>query len=108
MVLETSVGLSPCTLHTKLQKEQLCSIHTTTYFHNCNDFSTVFFYMSNDFLSDLFLRKIFAVLCKVYKGPQDAYLFNLINYTILKLNFIKPVQQRGKVGSVVSPQDTSH
>ena len=44
------------TLHTKLQKMQLSSIHTTIFVH-----------MSNEFLTD-FVRKIFAVLCVVCKS----------------------------------------
>ena len=58
----------PRTLHTQLQK--MCSylpytLHTTTFFHNCNDFF-------NSFLYD-FLRKIFAVMCVVCKGLKVIY-----------------------------------
>ena len=48
-----SFSIGPHTLHTKMQKIQLSSIHTTTFFHNCNDnFNS--FYMSYDLPADFF------------------------------------------------------
>ena len=38
------VEIQFCTLHTKLQKMQSSPIHTTTFFHNCNDFFHSFLY----------------------------------------------------------------
>ena len=35
----------PRTLQLKLQKKQLSSIHTTAFFHNCNDFFNSFIYV---------------------------------------------------------------
>ena len=61
----------PRTLQLKLQKNSLSSIHTSTFFHNCNDFSNIVLYMDNDFPND-FLRKIFVkifVVCKGLKKP---------------------------------------
>ena len=55
---------------------QWSSIHTTTFYHNCNDLSTVF-YMSNDFLTEVF-RKIFAVLSvasQLAQGIKWWFLF---------------------------------
>ena len=42
-------------------KMQLSSIHTTPFFHNCNNFLNGFIYGQN------FFRKIFPVLCVVCK-----------------------------------------
>ena len=44
------------TPHTKLQKMQLSTIRTTTFFHNCNGFFISFFYVQR-FSHRLFLEK---------------------------------------------------
>ena len=46
----------PRTLQLKLQKKQLSSIHTTTFFHNCNDFFNSFVY-GQRFLQQFFSEK---------------------------------------------------
>ena len=50
--ISTLSDKGPCTVHTKLQRMQLSPIHTTIFFHNCNNFLT-FLYMG----SGLVVRK---------------------------------------------------
>ena len=52
------------TRHTKLQKMQLSSIHTTTFFTTATIFSTVL-YMGNDFLNDFFNENFCSFVCSV-------------------------------------------
>ena len=69
------VYYGPRSLHTKLQKMQLSSIHTTIFFHNCNDFFHSFLYVQR-FSCRLF-SKIFAVSCVVYKGLYRRHLLQV-------------------------------
>ena len=65
---------SPRTLHMKLEKIQLSSIHTTIFFHNCNNsFNRFIIYMGNNVHHNVF-RKIFAVLSLECKG-LNRYFF---------------------------------
>ena len=57
----------PRTLHTKLQKMQLSFIHTTTFYHNCNDFFNSFLY-GQQFLQRFFQKDLCENLCSV-RGP---------------------------------------
>ena len=50
---------------------QLSSIHTTTFFHKCNNFFNCFTF--GQLFSRRFLRKIFAVLCVVCEGLINVY-----------------------------------
>ena len=72
----------PPTLHTKLQKMQLCSIHITTFVHHCNDFFNCFIYGQQ--FHNTFFGKIFAVVCVVCKGlhlsPTIFFVFNCLYY----------------------------
>ena len=78
-ILMTLKALAHYTRNCK--KTQLSSIHITTIFHNCNDFSTAF-YMSNDFLT-VFFRKIFAVLCvRAFKILRTAVVKAWEIYTL--------------------------
>ena len=43
-----------CTLQQQVQKMQLSSIHTTTSFHNCNDFFNSFFIYGQQFSKQFF------------------------------------------------------
>ena len=45
---------------------QLSSIHTTTFFHNCNDIFQQFYIWATIFTT-IFFRKVFAVSCVVCK-----------------------------------------
>ena len=60
-------GKGPRTLHTKLQKMQLSSIHTTTFCHNCNDFFNSFIYGQR--FSRLFEKNLCSFVCRC-KGPN--------------------------------------
>ena len=69
-----TLSLFILSLHTKLEKMQLSSIHTTIFLHNCNNFFSRFIiYMDNNFHNNVF-RKIFAVLSVECKG-LNRYFF---------------------------------
>ena len=59
----------PRTLQLKLQKKSLSSIHTTTFFHNCNDFFNSFIY-GQRFLQRFFQKNLCENLCSV-RGPLE-------------------------------------
>ena len=65
----TFIAMSSCqtrgphTLHTKLHKIQLSSLHTTTFCHNCSNFFNSF--INGQQFLQRFFRRIFAVLCVV-------------------------------------------
>ena len=62
-----SESKGPRSLLTKLQKMDLCSIHITTFFHNCNDFflTVLYMYMDNNFHNDWFKKNPCSFLCSV-------------------------------------------
>ena len=72
---------APSTLHTKLQKMQLSSIHTMTFFHNCYDFFNSCIYRQqswNDFLAEKSLK--FCVMWEGLQDSNDQVWFNIFGF----------------------------
>ena len=61
----------PYPLHTKLQKMQISSVHTTTFLSQLQQFFQQF-YICPKFFTPIFLRKTVAVLCVVCKGRKPC------------------------------------
>ena len=70
-IFSSDPHLRPSHTTTETTKKSLSSIQTTTFFHNCNDFSTVW-YMGNDFHNNFF-GKIFVKIFVVCKGLIWVY-----------------------------------
>ena len=90
----------PCTLQLKLQKKSLTSIHTTTFFHNCNDFLNSFIWAKifTTIVLEKIVVKIFvvceglygALFCLLGNGDTWDRIFILLN---LLYNYVKIVMK---------------
>ena len=72
----------------ELQKMQLSSIQTITFFHNCNNFSNSFFYEQKIFPAT-FLEILCSFVCSV-RGPQWLKLTAQVTMLLVFLCTVNP------------------
>ena len=62
----------PRTLHSKLQKKQLSSMHITACFHNCNNFFNRFILWSTSFTAIVFKKSLCSFVCSMYTFTKEV------------------------------------